>query len=133
MLVKFVKLIGCLITAVIIFFVVGIIAWNIIYSFIDVENISIVLLTDYKIATYSGVSIIATWFTLNAINTKNYEAYINNTVILGIAGIIACVVNHWENVWDSVALILTVLYVIVNVFIMGACLYGAVFGLDEEN
>lgn len=133
MLIKTVKFIGCLIAALIIYFVVGIIAWNIIYSFIDVENISIVLLADYKIATYSGVSIIVTWFALNAINVKNYEVYINNTVILGVVGIIACVVNHWENVWDSTALILTVLYVIVNIYIMGACLYGAVFGFDEEN
>lgn len=133
MLMKGIKFIGCLIAAAIIYFIVGIIAWNIIYSLIDVENISIVLLADYRIATYSGISIIATWLALNAINVNNYEVYLNLTVILVITGFIACVINHWENVWDSVALILTILYNIVNIFIMGFCFYGAVFGTNEES
>lgn len=128
---KGIKFIGCLIATAIIYVIVGLIAWNIICSLIDVENISIVLLADYRIATYSGVSIIATWLALNAI--KKHDFPTDTIAILVIAGIIACVINHWENVWDSVALILAILYNIVNVFIMGVCFYGAVFGKDEES
>lgn len=119
---KVVIYIGCLIAAALVWFIGGLIAWNIVCSFIDVEHIPLLMLDNYRIATYSGIAIIASWLILSAIAAK-FEVYLNITVMLIIAGIIACAINYWENIWDSVALILTILYNIFNILIISSGFY----------
>lgn len=46
--------------------------------------------------------------------------------ILLAVGFIAFIVNHWEGMWNSVALILTILYNIINIVIMGLCFYAVI-------
>lgn len=43
--------------------------------------------------------------------------------ILFIIGFLAFMANYWENIWDSVAVILTILYNIVNIAVMTYCFY----------
>lgn len=50
--------------------------------------------------------------------------------VLAITGFIAYLANHWESIWDSVALIMSILYNLVNIYIMGACLFLL---FDDDN
>lgn len=43
--------------------------------------------------------------------------------ILFVTGFLAFMANHWESMWDSVAVILTILYNIINVTVMAYCFY----------
>lgn len=44
--------------------------------------------------------------------------------ILFITGFLAFMANHWESMWDSVAVILTILYNIINVTVMAHPFFG---------
>lgn len=54
------KSIVCLIIAVIIYFIVGLIAWNIVCSWVDISSCTLVEISNYRIYTYSGIAFIST-------------------------------------------------------------------------
>lgn len=116
---KIITFIVCLTVAAIVYFIAGLIAWNIVCSWIDIQSCTIIELSDYRIFTYTGVAILSS---LTAIIKENLNKDSIITVLL-VTGFIAYLTNHWENVWDSVALIITILYNIINIYIIGASFY----------
>lgn len=117
-----VKFIVCLIAAVIVYFIVGLIAWNIVCSWIDIPSCTLVELANYKIYTYSGIAFL---FALVAHCMVDDDKDTALDILLAV-GFIAFIVNHWEGMWNSVALILTILYNIINIVIMGLCFYAVI-------
>lgn len=116
---KIITFIVCLTVAAIVYFIAGLIAWNIVCSWIDIQSCTIIELSDYRIFTYTGVAILSS---LTAIIKEDLNKDSIITVLL-VTGFIAYLTNHWENVWDSVALIITILYNIINIYIIGASFY----------
>lgn len=116
---KIITFIVCLIVAAIVYFIAGLIAWNIVCSWIDIQSCTIIELSDYRIFTYTGVAILSS---LTSIIKEDLNKDSIITVLL-VTGFIAYLTNHWENVWDSVALIITILYNIINIYIIGASFY----------
>ena len=120
------KFIGCLVAAAIVYFVVGLIVWNIVCTWIDLPSCTLTELSNYKVYTYSGVAALFSF--LCASNSEKRIEFI--FWVLTITGCIAYLANHWESIWDSVALIMSILYNLVNIFIMGVCLFLL---FDDEN
>lgn len=120
------KFIGCLVAAAIVYFVVGLIVWNIVCTWIDLPSCTLTELSNYKVYTYSGVAALFSF--LCASNSEEKTGTI--LTVLAITGFIAYLANHWESIWDSVALIISILYNLVNIFIMGACLFLL---FDDDN
>lgn len=121
---KIVIYIGCLIAAALVWFIGGLIAWNIVCSFVDAENTPILMLANYRIATYSGISILSSYCVLKIKFDDRKFDFTSIATIYVVAAIIACVVNYWESVWDSVALIITILYNVVNILLMSVAFYA---------
>jgi hypothetical protein len=101
------------IIAIVAYLILGLIAWNIVCSIIDISSKTLVELADYRIYTYSGVAIVLSF--LCCINVDNPEWLFG---ILVINTGLAIGVSHWESIWASVALILAIVYNLVNVLIM---------------
>lgn len=53
------KSIVCLIIAAAIYFIVGLIAWNIVCSWVDISSCTLVEISNYRIYTYSGIALIS--------------------------------------------------------------------------
>lgn len=56
---NFFKSIVYLIIATIIYFIVGLIAWNIVCSWVDISSCTLVEISNYRIYTYSGIALIS--------------------------------------------------------------------------
>lgn len=112
------KSIVCLTIAVVIYFIVGLIAWNIVCTWVDISSCTLVEISNYKIYTYSGIALISAF--IAQIKSEND---IDGTSIILITGFLALIANYWENIWDSVAIILTILYNIINVIVMAYFFY----------
>lgn len=112
------KYIVCLIIAAIIYFIVGLIAWNIVCSWVDISSCTLVEISNYRIYTYSGIACISA-----VIAEMKSGRDIDGMYILFSTGFLALMANHWESMWDSVAVILTILYNIINIAIMAYCFY----------
>ena len=113
------KSIVCLIIAVIIYFIVVLIAWNIVCSWVNISSCTLVEISNYRIYTYSGIAFISAIIA----EIKNGRDMDGACTILFITGFLAFMANHWESMWDSVAVILTILYNIINVTVMAYCFY----------
>ncbi len=109
------KFILSFIIAVISYLVLGLIAWNIVFSFLSPETLISEVLY-YKTCTYCGVVLIA-YIICEVIGDEDLEF---NKWPLAINGIGFIVINLLigENMWDSTALILTIIFNLINVFIM---------------
>ena len=57
------------------------------------------------------------------VGIKNGRDMDGACTILFVTGFLALMANHWESMWDSVAVILTILYNIINIAIMAYCFY----------
>jgi hypothetical protein len=90
----------------------GLVAWNIVCSVIDLPSQTLIDLADYRIYTYSGltflVMLIADFF-------KNGDDFF---FVIALNAGIAVASNHWDSIWPSVSIILTVVYNVVNVLFM---------------
>lgn len=117
------KSIVCLIIAAIIYFIVGLIAWNIVCSWIDISSCTLVEISNYRIYTYSGIALISAVIAEFRAGIKKGRDMDGACTILFITGFLAFMANHWESIWDSVAVILTILYNIINVTVMAYCFY----------
>lgn len=110
------------IIAIVAYLILGLIAWNIVCSIIDISSKTLVELADYRIYTYSGVAIVLS-FLCSIINGD--DTFIGMLFfILAINTGLALAVNNWEGIWTSVALILTIVYNLVNVLIMTLSIRG---------
>lgn len=117
------KYIVCLIIAAIIYFIVGLIAWNIVCSWVDMSSCTLVEISNYRIYTYSGIACISAIIAEIRVGIKNGRDMDGACTILFVTGFLALMANHWESMWDSVAVILTILYNIINIVIMAYCFY----------
>ena len=111
------KYIVCLIIAAIIYFIVGLIAWNIVCSWVDMSSCTLVEISNYRIYTYSGIACISAIIAEIRVGIKNGRDMDGACTILFVTGFLALMANHWESMWDSVAVILTILYNIINIVI----------------
>lgn len=117
------KSIVCLIIAAAIYFIVGLIAWNIVCSWVDISSCALVEISNYRIYTYSGIALISAVIAEIRAGIKKGRDMDGACTILFITGFLAFMANYWENIWDSVAVILTILYNIVNIAVMTYCFY----------
>lgn len=117
------KSIVCLIIAAAIYFIVGLIAWNIVCSWVDISSCTLVEISNYRIYTYSGIALISAVIAEIKAGIKKGRDMDGACTILFITGFLAFMANYWENIWDSVAVILTILYNIVNIAVMTYCFY----------
>ena len=117
------KSIVCLIIAAAIYFIVGLIAWNIVRSWVDISSCTLVEISNYRIYTYSGIALISAVIAEIRAGIKKGRDMDGACTILFITGFLAFMANYWENIWDSVAVILTILYNIVNIAVMTYCFY----------
>ena len=117
------KSIVCLIIAAAIYFIVGLIAWNIVCSWVDISSCTLVEISNYSIYTYSGIALISAVIAEIRAGIKKGRDMDGACTILFITGFLAFMANYWENIWDSVAVILTILYNIVNIAVMTYCFY----------
>ena len=117
------KSIVCLIIAAAIYFIVGLIAWNIVCSWVDISSCTLVEISNYRIYTYSGIALISAVIAEIRAGIKKGRDMDGACTILFITGFLAFEANYWENIWDSVAVILTILYNIVNIAVMTYCFY----------
>lgn len=104
--------------AVVLYAIVGLIIWNIVYSLIDVSTKTLEQLADYKLCVYSGIAFLYTYIIPYISNGKDpFEetGYIVFIIPLIINVVVGLVVNHWEGAWQSVNIIFTIIYNIVNV------------------
>ena len=108
------KSIVSLIIAAAIYFIVGLIAWNIVCSWVDISSCTLVEISNYRIYTYSGIALISAVIAEIRAGIKKGRDMDGACTILFITGFLAFMANYWENIWDSVAVILTILYNIVN-------------------
>ena len=117
------KSIVCLIIAAAIYFIVGLIACNIVCSWVDISSCTLVEISNYRIYTYSGIALISAVIAEIRAGIKKGRDMDGACTILFITGFLAFMANYWENIWDSVAVILTILYNIVNIAVMTYCFY----------
>ena len=117
------KSIVCLIIAAAIYFIVGLIAWNIVCSWVDISSCTLVEISNYRIYTYSGIALISAVIAEIRAGIKKGRDMDGACTILFITGFLAFMANYWENIWDSVAVILTILYNLVNIAVMTYCFY----------
>ena len=117
------KSIVCLIIAAAIYFIVGLIAWNIVCSWVDISSCTLVEISNYRIYSYSGIALISAVIAEIRAGIKKGRDMDGACTILFITGFLAFMANYWENIWDSVAVILTILYNIVNIAVMTYCFY----------
>ena len=117
------KSIVCLIIVAAIYFIVGLIAWNIVCSWVDISSCTLVEISNYRIYTYSGIALISAVIAEIRAGIKKGRDMDGACTILFITGFLAFMANYWENIWDSVAVILTILYNIVNIAVMTYCFY----------
>lgn len=104
------------IIAIVIYIVLGLIAWNIVCSIIDIPSKTLEELADYRLFTYSGITLALT-FIIPVFDGSSIsdDSYLPIFIILGINLGIAILINHWKNVWPSVSVIFTIIYNLVNI------------------
>ena len=109
--------------AIVAYIVLGLIAWNIVCSNMDVLSKTIEELADNRLYTYTGVTCGIIGLILIFRNlSKTDEMIFAYGIVLIINFAIALAVNHWESIWDSVSIIFTILYNLVNIFCITSAL-----------
>ena len=118
------------IAAAAIYFLAGIICWNIVCSVMDIGKLTIIQLADYRLTTYSVLTAavsLAVWAMADSgkfASQKDYDAYSWMAVIVVVVNLVVGIaVNHWESVWNVVATIFTVIYNMVNVGLMALYIF----------
>ena len=108
---------------IIAYLVLGLIAWNIVCSNMDVLSKTTEELADTKLYTYTGVTCGIIGLTLIFKDLREADKMIfAYGIVLIINFAIALAVNHWESIWDSVSIIFTILYNLVNIFCITSAL-----------
>lgn len=101
-----------------VYFLLGYIAWNGVYSLFDLDNVPITKISAYRIWTYSGVCMLAI-IALSAFKIINFDiAYL---FVLGIGAYVAVQIDSWEDMWPAVSIIFTIVY---NLFNIGVVVYA---------
>lgn len=99
--------------AIAIYFLLGHIVWNIVYSFLDLKATTMIQLMDYRLCSYSLLVTIILCGTVLFFMENSGGRWFVFVAILNLG--IAIAVNHWENAWESVISIINWVYNIINV------------------
>lgn len=113
----------CFIFSIVAYLVLGLITWNIVCSNMDVLSKTIEELAANRLYTYTGVTIGIIGLILIFRNlSKTDEMLFACAIVLIINFAIALAVNYWEGIWDSVSIIFTIIYNLVNILCITAAL-----------
>ena len=109
------------VVAVAIYFFIGIVAWNIVYSFLDINSMTILAISNYQLCTYSAFTfIIVSVILVTKVGLDHVDdgTFMILGIIIGLNLIIAIALNYWDTAWDIVVSILNIIYNIVNIGII---------------
>lgn len=122
------KAILSLIISAAIYLGIGLIAWNIVYSLIDLSSVTLVALSNYRLCTYSAVTLLFFYILPFLIGTNTSDDvegyYIGVTMIIGINLLVMIAINSWEDAWESVSTIVSIVYNIINIGYMAITIYS---------
>jgi hypothetical protein len=96
---------------------------NIVCSWVDISSCTLAEIGKYKIYTYSGITMVSAYISAFIAEIKYGKDMDGACTILILNGFIALIANGWENMWETTAVILTVLYNIINITAMAYCFY----------
>jgi len=112
----------CFIACIAIYLILGLIAWNIVYSNIDVGPMTLIELSDYRLYTYTAIAGLVSLVIIHVFSNKMSGEQEGMTtfvlIALGINVGVALLVNHWGGAWEVVSLIFAILYNLVNIIVM---------------
>lgn len=121
------KFIGSLIGAIITYLIIGIIAWNLVCSFmIDIPSTTLIGLVNYRICTYSIVTLVLMFLFIPKCGNDLIEGLLFYGGVIAVNAAIAIGVNYWDTAWDNVIVILAWVYNIVNVMVIALTYYLAI-------
>ena len=123
-----------LVIATTVYVILGLISWNIVCSIIDLPSKTLIELADYRLWTYSGITFVLIYLLQYILEGKDPFDNIGNGYFLFLIPLILNVViglfvNHWEGAWQSVNIIFTIIYNVVNVAYITIYVY---FILDKK-
>lgn len=120
----------CFIACAAIYLIMGIIAWNIVCSIIDIGPRTLIELSDYRLYIYTAIAGLVSLVIIHVFSksTSGEQEGMTTFVLiaLGINVGIALLVNHWEGAWEVVSLIFTILYNLVNIIVMTIMMRAAI-------
>lgn len=123
-----------LVIATAVYVILGLISWNIVCSIIDLPSKTLIELADYRLWTYSGITFVLIYLLQYILEGKDPFDNIGNGYFLFLIPLILNVViglfvNHWEGAWQSVNIIFTIIYNVVNIAYITIYVY---FILDKK-
>ena len=123
-----------LVIATAVYVILGLISWNIVCSIIDLPSKTLIELADYRLWTYSGITFVLIYLLQYILERKDPFDNIGNGYFLFLIPLILNVViglfvNHWEGAWQSVNIIFTIIYNVVNIAYITIYVY---FILDKK-
>lgn len=122
------KAILSFIISIAIYLGIGLIAWNIVYSLIDLNSVTVVALSNYRLCTYSAVTLLCFYILPFLIGTNTNDDvegyYIGVTMIIGINLLVMIAINSWEDAWESVSTIVSIVYNLINIGYMAITIYS---------
>lgn len=122
------KAILSFIISIAIYLGIGLIVWNIVYSLIDLSSVTVVALSNYRLCTYSAVTLLFFYILPFLIGTNTNDDvegyYIGVTMIIGINLLVMIAINSWKDAWESVSTIVSIIYNIINIGYMAITIYS---------
>lgn len=123
-----------LVIATAVYVILGLISWNIVCSIIDLPSKTLIELADYRLWTYSGITFVLIYLLQYILEGKDPFDNIGNGYFLFLIPLILNVViglfvNHWEGAWQSVNIIFTIIYNVINIAYITIYVY---FILDKK-
>jgi len=123
-----------LVIAAAVYVILGLISWNIVCSIIDLPSKTLIELADYRLWTYSGITFALIYLLQYILEGRNPFDNIGNGYFLFLIPLILNVViglfvNHWEGAWQSVNIIFTIIYNVINIAYITIYVY---FILDKK-
>ena len=123
-----------LVIAAALYVILGLISWNIVCSIIDLPSKTLIELADYRLWTYSGITFALIYLLQYILEGRNPFDNIGNGYFLFLIPLILNVViglfvNHWEGAWQSVNIIFTIIYNVINIAYITIYVY---FILDKK-
>ena len=123
-----------LVIAAAVYVILGLISWNIVCSIIDLPSKTLIELADYRLWTYSGITFALIYLLQYILEGKDPfdnigKGYFLFLIPLILNVVIGLFVNHWEGAWQSVNIIFTIIYNVINIAYITIYVY---FILDKK-
>lgn len=97
----------------------GLVAWNVVSSFQDIDSMTLVGIANGRLFTYSALTYIYVKlipFILGHETDDSFDIFIIAVIVINL--IIAVIFNCWDGAWGSVITIMNVVYNLINVGLM---------------